>query len=379
LFGRSRLNPKKSTETEFETTQRGYRLATSVGGTLTGRGGDLLIVDDPIKANDANSEVALTGADEWFHNTALSRLDCADSIAIVTMQRLHQKDLSGILIEKGWPHLAMPAVATQTQIYAIGKNEIYTRPVGEILQPQRDTAETTEAIRRGFASRLWIWEAQYQQDPTPAEGNIIKAEWLHRYDFRPGQREFRHVVLACDPAGKNGVRNDYTAIVICGFDDKKEVYILHVARGHWTINQMRNRIKLLADQWNVNRLIIEDTASGMGLIQLLRDDGLNVMGSRPQGDKQSRLERHQALFADGRILLPKEASWSATFETELLAFPNAGNDDQVDALVLFLDWLPKAMRYTIPDAIGLPYVGPCGDYPEESKGEAVIGVWAGRP
>src|SRR5881227_1340099 len=113
VFGRTRLNPKKSTETEFETTHRGYRLATSVGGTLTGRGGDMLIVDDPIKANDANSQIALTGADEWFHNTALSRLDSADSIVILTMQRLHEKDLSGILIEKGWPNLAISAVATE--------------------------------------------------------------------------------------------------------------------------------------------------------------------------------------------------------------------------------------------------------------------------
>src|SRR2546422_937263 len=101
VFPRTKLNPKKNTESEFETTRRGYRLATSVGGTLTGRGGDMLIIDDPTKANDANSEVALTGTDEWFHNTALSRLDSADSLIIVTMQRLHQNDLSGILIEKG--------------------------------------------------------------------------------------------------------------------------------------------------------------------------------------------------------------------------------------------------------------------------------------
>src|SRR5262245_23007969 len=116
----TRLNPKKSTESEFETTGRGYRLATSVGGTLTGRGGDILIIDDPIKANDANSLVALTGADEWFHNTALSRLDSADSLVIVTMQRLHEKDLSGILIEKGWRSLVLQAIETETRTYVIG-------------------------------------------------------------------------------------------------------------------------------------------------------------------------------------------------------------------------------------------------------------------
>src|SRR5262249_39297814 len=96
----TRLNPKKSTETEFETTKRGSRLATSVGGTLTGRGGDVFIIDDPTKANDANSEVALEGANEWFRNTALSRLnDQSKSLVVVTQQRLHTDDLSGVLIE----------------------------------------------------------------------------------------------------------------------------------------------------------------------------------------------------------------------------------------------------------------------------------------
>jgi len=104
----------KSTEGEFETTRRGYRFTTSVGGTLTGRGGSVLIIDDPIKANDANSVIALEGAIDWFRNTALSRLDnSGESLIIVTMQRLHMNDLSGILIESGWPKLVLPAIATE--------------------------------------------------------------------------------------------------------------------------------------------------------------------------------------------------------------------------------------------------------------------------
>ena len=153
VFSRTRLNPKKSTETEFETTRRGYRLATSVGGTLTGRGGDILIVDDPNKAIDAGSEVALTGTNEWFHNTALSRLDSAESLVIVTMQRLHQLDLSGILIEKGWPLLVLPAIATETQTYTISENETYTRPAGEVLQPQRDDPQKMQAKQQELGSR----------------------------------------------------------------------------------------------------------------------------------------------------------------------------------------------------------------------------------
>jgi hypothetical protein len=184
LFPRTRLNPKKNTESEFETTRRGYRLATSIDGTLTGRGGDMLLVDDPTKAIDANSEVALATADEWFHGAALTRLDSEDSLVIVTMQRLHQKDLSGILIEKGWPSLVIPAIATETQTYVVAKDETYRRPAGELLQPQRDTPEALELKRRELGSRTWA--AQYQQNPTPAEGNMIKAAWLVAMIFHLG-------------------------------------------------------------------------------------------------------------------------------------------------------------------------------------------------
>jgi predicted phage terminase large subunit-like protein len=377
IFPGTRLNPKKSTETEFETTRRGYRLTASVGGTLTGRGGEMLIVDDPVKANDANSEVALTGADEWFHNTALSRLDSTDGIVILTMQRLHQHDLSGILIEKCWPCLAIPAVASETRTYTISEDETYTRPIGEVLQPAYDDPEKYKDKKNQIGSRLWA--AQFQQEPTPAEGNMIKAEWLGRYDFSPQERRFRQVVLACDPAGKNGIKNDYTAIVIVGFDDKKQLYLLYVDRGHWTILQMRDRIKALVRDWNVNRAIIEDTASGMGLIQMLRDEtDINVIGHRPQGDKETRMMRHEGIFEAVRILLPKDAPWSAVFEAELLGFPNTRHDDQVDALLLFLDWLSKATRYEPPPVVIGVWDGSEYDGTKEVDDDGpIIGVWDG--
>jgi predicted phage terminase large subunit-like protein len=350
VFPRTRLNPKKSTESEFETTGRGYRLATSVGGTLTGRGGDYLIVDDPSKAND--SQGALAASTEWFQNTALSRLDSPASTVIVTMQRLHQEDLSGILIEKGWPALIIPAIATETKSYFIGKDETHIRRTGELLQLQTDGQEEYEAKRAEVGSR--VWAAQYQQNPTPAEGNIIKAAWLPRYDFSPGTRQFQRIVLACDPAGKAGAHNDYTAIVVCGFD-RKEIHVLHVARGHWTVLGMRDRIIELVRKWGVQLVIIEDTSSGMGLIQILQEEPcIDVIGRQPKGDKLVRMAQHEARFEAQRILLPKEAPWLAEFEAELLAFPSGRYDDQVDALLLFLDWLGREERYAEPVGIGLP-------------------------
>jgi predicted phage terminase large subunit-like protein len=336
----TRLNPKKSTETEFETTKRGSRLATSVGGTLTGRGGDVFIIDDPTKANDANSEVALEGANEWFRNTARSRLnDLSQSLVVVTQQRLHTDDLSGVLIERGWPSLVIPAIATESQDYAVADGEVYYRATGELLQPDRDRPEAIEEIKLSVGSR--IFAAQYQQNPTPPEGNMIKACWLRRYDSIPPRKKFRSMVLSCDPAGKTGIKNDYTAMTLVGID-AKEMYLLHVERGHWSVLEMQKRITALASQWEATHIIIEDTASGMGLIQLLKEQTqLPVIGQHSTDNKETRLTRHEGRFEAGRILLPTEAPWLADFENELLAFPSGRYDDQVDALMLCLDWFAK--------------------------------------
>jgi predicted phage terminase large subunit-like protein len=346
-FPGTKLNPKKAAEGEFETTKRGSRLATSVGGTLTGRGGEVLIVDDPIKANDAESEVARKAAIEWFRNTALSRLDNpAESLVYIAMQRLHVDDLSGILIEQGWPKLVLPAIALEAADYLIGEDEVYHRPAGQLLQPMRDSFEAIEELKLGVGSR--VFAAQYQQNPTPADGNMIKAAWLGRYDTAPDRQSFERVVLSCDPAGKAGIHNDYTAIAVVGVQ-KQALHVLEVSRGHWTVMKMREQIIALAAEWRVDLVIVEDTSSGMGLVQLLKEEPhLDVVGRKPDTDKQTRMSRQQGRFEAGRILLPQEARWLADFENELLAFPSGRYDDQVDALLLFLEWFAQNERYLQP-------------------------------
>jgi len=347
VFPGTQLNPKKASEGEFETTKRGFRLATSVGGTLTGRGGGVRIVDDPIKANDAESEIARRAAIDWFRNTALSRLDePAESIICLAMQRLHVDDLSGILIEQGWPKLVLPAIALEAADYLIGEDEVYHRPAGQLLQPMRDSFEAIEELKLGVGSR--VFAAQYQQNPTPADGNMIKAAWLGRYDTAPDRQSFERVVLSCDPAGKAGIHNDYTAIAVVGVQ-KQALHVLEVSRGHWTVMKMREQIIALAAEWRVDLVIVEDTSSGMGLVQLLKEEPhLDVVGRKPDTDKQTRMSRQQGRFEAGRILLPQEARWLADFENELLAFPSGRYDDQVDALLLFLEWFAQNERYLQP-------------------------------
>jgi predicted phage terminase large subunit-like protein len=170
------------------------------------------------------------------------------------------------------------------------------------------------------------------------------------------RNKYRHVVLSCDPAGKAGTHNDYTAIAISGVRDK-ELHLLHVTRGHWTVLQMRDQISALVQQWKPDLVLIEDTSSGTGLIQLLKEQSwLSVVGRHPKDDKETRMFRHQGRFEAGRVLLPAEAPWLADFESELLSFPNGRYDDQVDALMLFLDWFCQNepninMKFVEPIAI----------------------------
>jgi predicted phage terminase large subunit-like protein len=379
LFPRTKLNPQKISEGEFETTRHGFRLATSVDGTLTGRGGGILIIDDPINGQDGvASQASLDAANGWFQNTALSRLDSDDAPIIVVQQRLHQNDLSGILIEKGWPYLAIPAIATETENHLIGKNEFYERKAGEVLQPKRQTIEALEEKRREVGSG--IWAAQYQQNPTPAEGNLIKRAWLVPYDFSPIEHRFEQIFLACDPASKPGAQNDYTAIVVCGIKHKM-VHVLHVTRGHWTVLEMAERIKQLMQDWKVDLSIIEDTSSGSSLLQILREQHLNVIGRQPDTDKETRMLRHQGWFEAGKIRLPKDAPWRADFEDELLGFPGARYDDQVDALLLFLDWYARLVRHqTLTESPpGLPFFGSDRIINSDlDHGAEIVGVYDGR-
>lgn len=344
VFPKTRLNPKKTSEAEFETTARGYRLATSVHGTLTGRGGDTLLVDDPSKAGDSSSEVALQNTIDWFRNTALSRLDNpGESLIVVVMQRLHVDDLSGILVEQDWPKLVIPAIATEPADYLTGEDQVYHRPAGQLLQPARDSQEAFDELKAQLGSQ--VFAAQFQQNPTPPDGNMIKRAWLQRYDTALDRGKFDRVILTCDPAGKAGPKNDYTAITVLGVSEKA-IDVLHVCRGHWTVIQMQERILGLVPEWNVDLVVVEDTSSGMGLLQLLRErKQIDVVGRRHEDDKETRLLRQQGRFEAGRIRLPSESEWLAEFENELLSFPYGRYDDQVDALLLGLEWYADNAHY----------------------------------
>ena len=147
VFPWMRVSGAKNTEFEVLTTRQGYRLATSVDGTLTGRGGDIVIIDDPLKPSDALSDSKRERVNDWFSNTLLSRLDDKQTGAIViVMQRLHMDDLTGRLLRASndWTLLSLPAIAEQDETIPIGPKEDHFRRVGELLHPEREPISVLE-------------------------------------------------------------------------------------------------------------------------------------------------------------------------------------------------------------------------------------------
>jgi hypothetical protein len=163
LFPNTRINPRKNTEGEIETTAQGYRLTTSVGGTLTGRGGNFIIIDDSMKPVDAASEVKRGAVNEWFDTTLTSRLDRkTQDVIIIVQQRLHVDDLVGHVLARsgGWVHLNLPAIAREDEVIHLGGGRIYHRAAGEVLHPKREPLSVLEELKVDMGSR--VFSAQYQ-------------------------------------------------------------------------------------------------------------------------------------------------------------------------------------------------------------------------
>src|SRR5213078_1391793 len=173
------MRPAKDSGGELVTAVGGSRYATSVGGTLTGRGADLIIVDDPLKAEEAMSEPARKRVIDWFGGTLVSRLnDKENGPIIVVMQRLHENDLAGQLLDQGgWEHLDLPSIAVDDCVIPLGRGKVMTRRIGDVLHPERESKDALDRIKAEIGSLQF--SAQYQQRPVPLEGNLIKRDWFH--------------------------------------------------------------------------------------------------------------------------------------------------------------------------------------------------------
>ena len=230
LFPDTRIGQKDS-ETEIELTARGFRLATSVGGTLTGRGGDLIVIDDPLKPDDAHSETKRNAANEWFKNTLLSRLDDKRTGAIIiVMQRVHMDDLTGFVTSQSdeWEVLNLPAIAEIDEVIPISDTKVHRRRVGEALSPEREPLSVLENLKAQLGSDAF--SAQYQQMPVPPGGAMIKRDWIKRYAELPLHRERSLILQSWDTASKGGPENDFSVCTTWFISRDRRWYLIDVWR-----------------------------------------------------------------------------------------------------------------------------------------------------
>ncbi len=337
-FPGAHLDNRQQSIHDFATTRRGGRMATSIGGTLTGRGADYIIIDDPLKPQEALSDVARNGVNEWFSNTLYSRLNSKEEgCIIVIMQRVHENDLAGYLMEQGgWEVLNLPAISMEEEhhhiVTPLREYSIERKP-GDVLHPARESREVLDDIRKTLGEENFA--GQYQQRPAPPGGGLIKLKWFRRYDSVPN--DFSYCFQSWDTANKATELSDYSVCTTWGVKNGN-LYLLDVYRTRLEFPYLLRAVKERKMAYGVQYVIVEDAASGTPLSQSLIYEGVYVEKFKPEGDKIIRMHARTPIIENGRVFLPKTADWLEDFEQELSVFPRGKHDDQVDSLSQALAW-----------------------------------------
>lgn len=313
----------------WETTAGGGMMTAGVGGAITGKGADILIVDDPVKnAEDAHSQTMRDKTFDWWQSTAYTRLEPNGS-AIILMTRWHEDDLAGRLLATGeWDYLSLPALAEE--------NDPLGRDFGEPLWPERFNNAALSDIKRSVGT--YVWNALYQQRPAPIEGAIVKRDWWRRYDSEPDGLTEHVLSVDCSFSGKES--SDFV-VFQCWAKRGADRYLLAQIRGRWDFPQTLERFKAFcAKHPQAQRKLIEAKANGQALIDSIKREIAGVIPINPKDSKESRVHAVSAQIESGNVYVPR-ASWADEVIEEFAAFPSSVNDDQVDAATQALSYMAK--------------------------------------
>ena len=332
MFPEDRLD--KQAVGHLATTQGGKRYATSVGGALTGIGADVIIVDDPMKPDEALSDAERTRINGWARHTLFTRLNKkADNRIIVVQQRLHEDDMIGhVMGITGFELLSFPAIAQDDEEHIIRTPFgilTHSRKAGEALHPEREPLEVLERQRILLGTENFA--AQYLQSPTPPGGGLVKTHWFPRYDLA-NKPTFTRIFQSWDCASKGGQLNDHSVCTTWGVTYKKEVFLLHVYRARLEYPELKRKLREMAEQFRAGVVLIEDASAGTQLIQELRREGFaRITPIKALRDKVMRMAAQTPMIEAGRVFIPQDAPWLADYLHELAMFPKGKFDDQVDS------------------------------------------------
>jgi len=355
-----KLTSDQNAKTKFENDSTGFREAMAFT-SMTGSRGDRVILDDPLSVDDANSAPALEAAETTFREALPTRVNNDDSAIVVIMQRLHEKDTSGIILSEnlGYEHLCLPMEYEKANrcVTSIGFSD--PRKVeGELLFPERFSKETVRSYQRTLGEMAYA--GQMQQRPAPAGGGILKTDKFQLWPVDRGIPAIEYVVQSVDPAYTAQTTNDPTAFQAWGvftYAGKRGALLLDCWADHLAFPDLRSK---LIDEWHsvygktlhlkgkkADCLLIEAKASGLSLIQDLRQANLPAIPYNPgSADKINRahqaspiLELECLYVMESNKEPGRPVTWARPFLVELEKFPNGAHDDQVDAFTQCIIYL----------------------------------------
>jgi len=322
----TRLREDSQAAGKWETEQGGEYYAAGVGSAITGRGADLLIIDDPHSEQDALNIDALERAYEWYTSGPRQRLQPGGAIVLV-MTRWNTKDLTGALLRATgdmkadkWELIEFPAIL----------------PSGKPVWPEFWKLEELEGVKSSIS--LQKWNAQWMQNPTSEEGAIIKREWWRKWekDYIP---PLQHVIQSYDTAFLKKESADYSAITTWGVfylneDSGPQLILLDAIKDRFEFPELRRIAYQQYQYWQPESVLVEAKASGLPLTYELRKMGIPVINYTPSrgNDKHSRVNSVAPLFESGQIWAPFEKDFAQEVIEECAAFPYGDHDDLVDSM-----------------------------------------------
>ena len=340
----AQLSTQRQALQELTTTRNGFRMATSVGGVLTGRGADFIIIDDPLKPDEALSDSQRKTCNDWFDHTLYSRLNSKrDGCIILIMQRLNENDLVGhVLGLEPWKVIRFPAIAEEDETHAIETPygiHRFERRAGEALHPEREPLDVLNHIREALGE--YNFAGQYLQAPSPLGGGLVKAEWFKTYTAAEEPQKFEMILQSWDTANKPTELSDYSVCTTWAIREK-HIYLLNVCRKRLGYPELKRTVREQAEVFGPQTILIEDRASGTQLIQELISEGLYAVKKyEPTHDKITRMNYVSNMIENGLVHLPEKSCWLAEYIHELTAFPRGKNDDQADSTSQALDWFKQ--------------------------------------
>lgn len=325
------LTGDQNAKTKFENTATGFREAMAFA-SMTGSRGDRVTVDDPISAENANSAAELDTAEREFTETLPTRVNNEHSAIVVIMQRLHERDTSGIILAKGLPyvHLCLPMRYEPARHCKTAWFEDRRKVEGELLFPERFAEAQVSDLELTMGS--YGAAGQLQQRPMPRGGGILKSEWL-RYWAQEPEMEWRQIYV--DTAQKMEQQHDYSVLECWGRSKTGQAVCLDLIRGKWEAPELLEQTRAF---WIKHRargarsMKVEDKVSGTGLIQTLRREGIPVLPVQRSKDKISRGYDAAPFIESGNVYFPEYAPWLPAFIAEYEAFPAGAHDDQLDPM-----------------------------------------------